>query len=86
MTETVDATEQAGERIERREPCRCEQYARVTEAAALAGARWLGRADQEAAERDAAKAMCDALAEMPVEGNIVIGSAASASCASSSCR
>ncbi len=31
--------------------CLCEQYARVTEGAALGGARWLGRADQEAAER-----------------------------------
>jgi fructose-1,6-bisphosphatase/sedoheptulose 1,7-bisphosphatase-like protein len=33
-----------------RTPCICESYARVTERAALAGARWLGRADQEAAE------------------------------------
>ena len=33
--------------------CLCESYARVTERAALAGARWLGRAEQETAEDDA---------------------------------
>jgi fructose-1,6-bisphosphatase II len=54
--------------------CRCEQFARVTEAAALAGARWLGRADQDAAERDASMAMAEALRSMPVDGRIVIGS------------
>ena len=31
----------------------CETFARVTERAALAGARWLGRGDQEAAEEAA---------------------------------
>ena len=54
--------------------CMCESYARVTEAAALAGARWLGRADQDAAERDATQAMCDALGRLPIDGRIVIGS------------
>ena len=37
--------------------CLCESYARVTERAALAGARWLGRADHESAEEDASTAM-----------------------------
>ena len=53
--------------------CLCESYARVTERAALAGARWLGRADQEAAEDDAATAMRLALEQLPIEGQIVIG-------------
>jgi fructose-1,6-bisphosphatase II len=53
--------------------CLCESYARVTERAALAGARWLGRADQQAAEEDAATAMRLALEQLPVDGRIVIG-------------
>ena len=32
------------------ESCRCALFARATEWAALAGARWLGRDDQDAAE------------------------------------
>jgi fructose-1,6-bisphosphatase II len=53
--------------------CFCESYARVTESAALAGARWLGRADVEAAEASTFEAMRRALAELPIDGNIVIG-------------
>jgi fructose-1,6-bisphosphatase II len=53
--------------------CLCESYARVTERAALAGARWLGRADQQAAEDDAATAMRLALEQLPVNGRVVIG-------------
>ena len=53
--------------------CLCESYARVTERAALAGARWLGRADQQAAEDDAATAMRLALEQPPIDGRIVIG-------------
>jgi fructose-1,6-bisphosphatase II len=53
--------------------CLCEQYVRVTEGAALTAARWLGRADQEAAERDAADAMRRGLDEFPIDGRIVIG-------------
>jgi fructose-1,6-bisphosphatase II len=53
--------------------CLCESYARVTERAALAGARWLGRADQQAAEEDAARAMGLALEQLPIDGRIVIG-------------
>jgi fructose-1,6-bisphosphatase II len=53
--------------------CLCESYARVTERAALAGARWLGRADQETAEEDASNAMRLALELLPIEGRVVIG-------------
>jgi fructose-1,6-bisphosphatase II len=45
----------------------------VTERAALAGARWLGRAEQETAEEDAATAMRLALDQLPIEGKVVIG-------------
>ncbi len=55
--------------------CLCEQYVRVTEGAALTAARWLGRADQEAAERDAAEAMRAVLEDFPILGRIVIGPA-----------
>ena len=55
--------------------CLCEQYVRVTEGAALTAARWLGRADQDAAERDAAEAMRRVLDDFPIEGHVVIGSA-----------
>ena len=55
--------------------CLCEQYVRVTEGAALTAARWLGRADQDAAERDAADAMRRVLNDFPIEGRVVIGSA-----------
>jgi fructose-1,6-bisphosphatase II len=54
-------------------PCLCEAYARATERAALAAARWLGRADQESAEQAADTGMADALAELPIAGRIVIG-------------
>jgi fructose-1,6-bisphosphatase II len=53
--------------------CLCESYARVTERAALAGARWLGRADQGAAEEDASTAMRLAIEQLPINGRIVIG-------------
>jgi fructose-1,6-bisphosphatase II len=55
--------------------CLCESFARVTERAALAGARWLGRADQEGAERDSAAAMTAELAQLPIDGHVVIGAA-----------
>jgi fructose-1,6-bisphosphatase II len=53
--------------------CLCTRYARATEWAALAGARWLGRADEEAAEEAAASGMKSALDQLPVDGRIVIG-------------
>ena len=58
-----------------RRACLCESYARATEAAALAGARWLGRADVDAAEESSFRAMRDALDRLPIEGHIVIGGA-----------
>ncbi len=53
--------------------CLCTQYARATEWAALAGARWLGRADEDAAEEAASSSMKAALDEMQIEGDVVIG-------------
>jgi fructose-1,6-bisphosphatase II len=56
-----------------RASCQCETFARVTERAALAGARWLGRDDMEAAEDAAFSGARLALEQMPVAGHIVIG-------------
>jgi fructose-1,6-bisphosphatase II len=53
--------------------CLCESFARVTESAALASARWLGRADQAAAQEAATSAMQHALEQIPIEGSIVLG-------------
>src|SRR5213078_4972173 len=75
VAETIEETASAPERASRPAPCFCEQYVRVTEGAALTAARWLGRADQEAAERDAAEAMHRMLDDFPIDGRVVIGSA-----------
>jgi fructose-1,6-bisphosphatase II len=53
--------------------CGCEAYAAVTEAAALASARWLGRGDVEGAEKAATTAMHDGLDRLQIEGRIVVG-------------
>jgi fructose-1,6-bisphosphatase II len=53
--------------------CPCALFARATEWAALAGARWLGRDDQDAAEDAAEGAMLAGLAALPIDGTIVIG-------------
>ena len=53
--------------------CPCALFARATEWAALAGARWLGRDDQDAAEEAAEVAMLAGLAELPISGTVVIG-------------
>jgi fructose-1,6-bisphosphatase II len=55
--------------------CLCESYARVTERAALASARWLGRADEAGADEAACTGMQEALEQLPIDGNIVIGAA-----------
>jgi fructose-1,6-bisphosphatase II len=60
---------------QRLETCPCALFARATEWAALAGARWLGRDDQDAAEDAAEGAMSAGLAELPISGKIVIGPA-----------
>jgi fructose-1,6-bisphosphatase II len=54
-------------------PCLCESFARVTERAALASARWLGRADEEGAQEAACTGMAEALEALPIDGSIVIG-------------
>jgi len=76
MAETVD---EAVDLAEHAPPstglCLCEQYVRVTEGGALTAARWLGRADQDAAEADAAAAMRAVLDDFPIQGRVVIGSA-----------
>ena len=53
--------------------CMCEAYAAVTEAAALASARWLGRGDVEGAEEAATTAMHAGLDRLQIEGRIVVG-------------
>jgi fructose-1,6-bisphosphatase II len=55
--------------------CLCESYARTTERAALAGARWLGRADEIAAQEAAASGMRGELELLPIAGRVVIGGA-----------
>ncbi len=47
--------------------------ARVTEAAALAAGRWVGRGDKEAADQAAVDAMRLVLNTVPMEGTVVIG-------------
>jgi fructose-1,6-bisphosphatase II len=70
---TQTAPELATDETAQRAACICETYARVTEQAALAGARWLGRADHAAAAASAARAMREALDRQPIDGHIVIG-------------
>jgi fructose-1,6-bisphosphatase II len=55
--------------------CLCESYARTTERAALAGARWLGRADALAAQEAASAGMREELDLLPISGEVVIGGA-----------
>ena len=72
MTETVE--QPSGEQVvARREPCFCESFARATERAALAAARWLGRDDPLAAEEAAMSGMARTLDDLPIEGRVVIG-------------
>ena len=74
MTETVPVRFQ-GDRAGVGRYCLCESYARATERAALAAARWLGRANDESAEQEAADSMRRALDNFEIQGRIVIGSA-----------
>jgi fructose-1,6-bisphosphatase II len=76
MTETQEASVVAAHE-ERTDMCLCVIYLRATERAALAGARWLGRADQESAEEAAFSGMRGALRELAVNGRIVVGGAES---------
>ncbi len=56
-------------------PCACQSYLRATENAALVAARWLGRADADAAQEAAATAMRATLDLLPIRGRVVVGSA-----------
>ena len=49
------------------------ELVRVTEAAAIAGSRWLGRGDKEAADGAAVDAMRLVLGTVPMDGIVVIG-------------
>ncbi|MCL6624382.1 MAG: class II fructose-bisphosphatase [Fimbriimonadales bacterium] len=49
------------------------EFVRVTEAAALASARWVGKGDRHAADQAACDAMRRTLGEMNIRGRIVIG-------------
>src|SRR5438105_1509907 len=71
MAQAVEVREAQQEQT--RSACLCETYARATERAALAGARWLGRGDQNGAEEAAFSGMRHALELMPISGRIVIG-------------
>ena len=68
-----DASPDAARPRRRARQCQCETFARVTERSALAGARWLGRADKEAAEEAAFSGARIALERMPISGHVVIG-------------
>ncbi len=46
---------------------------RVTEATAVAAARWRGRGDEAAADEAAAAAMYREIARLPIEGVVVVG-------------
>src|SRR5207248_2716866 len=71
-TETIDQPTEH-EDVQQHEPCICESFARTTERASLAAARWLGRDDEQAAEEAATSGMARTLAELPIEGRVVIG-------------
>ncbi|TMK33565.1 MAG: class II fructose-bisphosphatase [Actinobacteria bacterium] len=74
-TETIQEPVEVQAPEQQRELCLCESYARATERAALAAARWLGRSNDESAESEAADAMRKALDNFHIQGRIVIGSA-----------
>ena len=49
------------------------EMVRVTEAAAVAASRWIGRGNNDAADAAAVEAMREALNELPFDGTVVIG-------------
>jgi fructose-1,6-bisphosphatase II len=71
QTESEPSSEQT---LEVQTPCQCQSYLRATEHAALRAARWLGRADQEAAEEAAADGMRSTLDTLAINGRVVFGS------------
>lgn len=56
-----------------RTPVDTLDFVRVTEAAALAASRWMGRGERNIADGAAVETMRDALNEMEIAGRIVIG-------------
>jgi fructose-1,6-bisphosphatase II len=56
-----------------RSPVDTLDFVKVTEAAALAASRWMGRGERNIADGAAVEAMRDALNEMQIAGRIVIG-------------
>lgn len=73
MDSTVSSV--TGNKLERRQPTRnlALDLVRVTEAAALASARFMGRGDKEAADGAAVNAMRVVLQTVDVDGIVVIG-------------
>ena len=71
--ETVQEVAPSSPPEERTDLCLCVTYLRATERAALAGARWLGSADQESAEEAAVSGMRSGLDELPMTGRVLIG-------------
>src|SRR6476659_10358823 len=67
-------SEEADYSAEREQPCQCQAYLRATERAALVSARWLGRADEDAAEEAAATGMRATLDVLRIQGRVVLGS------------
>jgi fructose-1,6-bisphosphatase II len=57
----------------RRSPVDTLDFVKVTEAAALAASRWMGRGERNIADGAAVEKMRDALNEMDIAGRIVIG-------------
>ena len=49
------------------------EFVRITEAAALASSRWLGRGDEKAADQAAVDAMRKAFDALAIDGTVVIG-------------
>ena len=49
---------------------------RVTEAAAIAASQWMGRGDEEGADKASAQAMAEALTDLAIDGKVVIGDSA----------
>src|SRR6201987_3058605 len=67
-------SEEADYSAAREQPCQCQAYLRATERAALVSARWLGRADEDAAEEDAATGLRATLDVLRIRGRVVLGS------------
>lgn len=53
--------------------CSCQAFAAVTERAALASARWLGRGDVKGAQEAATSGMRASLDHLEIEGRVVVG-------------